>query len=100
MLESWYPSAEAGDKKGLVLVVTAAKEGAITGGKDFMNVSALGIVCPGGCGLRQQGVGQSKLRTTHAEGLAANAGFVLALIMHFWVPLPATCPPCLIAESG
>ncbi|KAG1668084.1 hypothetical protein FOA52_010494 [Chlamydomonas sp. UWO 241] len=36
VLEGWYPSAEAGDKRGVVLVVTAAKEGAITGGKSFM----------------------------------------------------------------
>ncbi len=41
VLEGWYPSAAEGDKKGLVLVVTAAKEGAITGGKSFMNVGSL-----------------------------------------------------------
>ena len=35
VLESWYPSPEAGDKNGIVLVVTAGKEGAVTGGKSF-----------------------------------------------------------------
>ncbi len=36
VLETWYPSAEAGDKKGVLLVVTAGKEGAVTGGKAFL----------------------------------------------------------------
>lgn len=34
-LENWYPSPEAADKKGVLLVVTASKEGALTGGKSF-----------------------------------------------------------------
>lgn len=38
VLEGWYPSAEEGDKRGVVLVVTAAKEGAVTGGKSFLDV--------------------------------------------------------------
>jgi hypothetical protein len=33
VLEGWYPSADAGKNKGLVLVVTASKEGAVTGGQ-------------------------------------------------------------------
>ena len=40
VLENWYPTPEEGDKRGVVLVVTAGKEGAITGGKSFMTVSA------------------------------------------------------------
>ncbi len=39
MVENWYPTPELGDKKGVVLVVTAGKEGAVTGGKSFMGVS-------------------------------------------------------------
>ena len=39
VLEGWYKNASATDKKGLVLVVTAGKEGAVTGGKAFMGVS-------------------------------------------------------------
>lgn len=35
MLENWYPTAEAGKDKGLLLVVTASKEGAVTGGAGF-----------------------------------------------------------------
>lgn len=37
VLENWYPTAEAGDNKGVLLVVTAGKEGTVTGGKAFMN---------------------------------------------------------------
>ncbi len=36
VIEKWYPSVEEGNKKGLLLVVTAAKEGAVTGGPNFM----------------------------------------------------------------
>lgn len=38
MLENWYPTAEEGDKKGVMVVVTAGKEGAVSGGKSFMQV--------------------------------------------------------------
>ena len=38
VLEGWYKTAENADKKGLILVVTSGKEGAITGGKGFMKV--------------------------------------------------------------
>lgn len=37
IVEKWYPTAELGDKKGVLLVVTAAKEGAVSGGPSFMN---------------------------------------------------------------
>jgi len=36
-LETWYPSLELGDRKGVLLLVTRNKEGAITGGPAFMN---------------------------------------------------------------
>jgi len=36
VLENWYPTPEEGDKKGVLLVVTAGKEGAVVGGKSFM----------------------------------------------------------------
>lgn len=39
MAETWYPEA-ASDKKGVLLVVTSSKEGAVTGGKAF--VAAVG----------------------------------------------------------
>eukprot|EP00897_Mesotaenium_endlicherianum_P006084 jgi/Mesen1/5503/ME000277S04716 len=35
VLEKWYPTIEEGDKKGVVLLVTTAKEGAIAGGPSF-----------------------------------------------------------------
>jgi hypothetical protein len=31
VVENWYPTAEEGDKKGVLLVVTAGKEGALSG---------------------------------------------------------------------
>eukprot|EP00951_Prasinocladus_malaysianus_P027867 scaffold251858_cov39-Prasinocladus_malaysianus.AAC.1 len=37
VLEGWYPTAEIGDKKGIVLLVTTSKDGAVTGGPGFMN---------------------------------------------------------------
>ena len=36
VVEAWYPTKEAGDKKGVLLVVTAGKEGAVTGGPSFV----------------------------------------------------------------
>jgi uncharacterized protein len=35
VLDAWYPSPEAGANKGMLLVVTTSKEGAVTGGKAF-----------------------------------------------------------------
>eukprot|EP00249_Psilotum_nudum_P010777 c22762_g1_i1 orf=101-1018(+) len=37
VLERWYPTVEEGAKKGLVLLVTTQKEGAVTGGPAFIN---------------------------------------------------------------
>lgn len=38
VVENWYPGA-AKDSKGVLLVVTAGKEGAISGGDKFLGVS-------------------------------------------------------------
>jgi hypothetical protein len=38
VVENWYPGT-AKDSKGVVLVVTAGKEGAISGGDKFLSVS-------------------------------------------------------------
>ena len=37
ILESWYPTLEVGDKRGVVLLVTSQKEGAVAGGPTFLN---------------------------------------------------------------
>lgn len=39
LIEKWYPSVEQGTKKGVLLVVTTSKEGALTGGPSFLKVS-------------------------------------------------------------
>ena len=36
VLEKWYPTLEEGDNKGIVVLVTSQKEGAITGGPSFV----------------------------------------------------------------
>lgn len=36
MLEKWYPTVEEGNNKGIVVLVTSQKEGAITGGPKFI----------------------------------------------------------------
>ena len=38
LIEKWYQNVEAGNKKGILLVVTSAKEGALTGGPAFLKV--------------------------------------------------------------
>lgn len=40
-IEKWYPTKELGDKKGLVLVVTAGKEGAVVGGPAFVKTAGV-----------------------------------------------------------
>lgn len=37
ILETWYPTIEEGDKRGVVLLVTSAKEGAVAGGPTFLD---------------------------------------------------------------
>lgn len=36
VLEKWYPTLEEGSNKGIVVLVTSQKEGAITGGPEFI----------------------------------------------------------------
>lgn len=36
MIERWYPTVEQGTNKGVLLIVTAAREGALTGGPNFL----------------------------------------------------------------
>ena len=52
VLEKWYPTLEEGDKKGIVVLVTSQKEGAITGGPSFI-----------------QAVGETVLDSTLSENL-------------------------------
>jgi len=35
VIENWYPTAEQGDKKAVILLVTSGKEGALVGGPSF-----------------------------------------------------------------
>lgn len=61
VLEKWYPTVEEGSNKGIVVLVTSQKEGAITGGPSFI-----------------QAVGENILDAAVAENLPGN--------MHFNVP--------------
>ncbi|KAL0312486.1 UNVERIFIED_CONTAM: hypothetical protein Sradi_5647900 [Sesamum radiatum] len=36
VLERWYPTVEEGNKKGIVVLITSQKEGAVTGGPEFI----------------------------------------------------------------
>ena len=38
VVEKWYGTVEQGDKKGILVVVTTGKDGALTGGPAFMKV--------------------------------------------------------------
>ena len=55
VLEKWYPSLEEGNNKGIVVLITSQKEGAITGGPAFI-----------------QAVGESVLDSTISENLRGN----------------------------
>jgi hypothetical protein len=48
VVENWYPGSDK-DSKGVVLVVTAGKEGAISGGDKFISVSSTERAAQGGC---------------------------------------------------
>ncbi|KAF3454420.1 hypothetical protein FNV43_RR04867 [Rhamnella rubrinervis] len=56
VLERWYPSIEEGNNKGIVVLVTSQKEGAVTGGPAFV-----------------QAVGENILDSTVAENLPVLA---------------------------
>lgn len=38
LIEKWYGNVEKGNKKGILLVVTTNKDGAVTGGPAFLKV--------------------------------------------------------------
>lgn len=56
VLERWYPSVEDGNDKGIVVLVTSQKEGAITGGPAFV-----------------QAVGENVLDATVSENLPGTS---------------------------
>lgn len=41
VLNKWYPDKSEGEKKGLLLVVTTGKEGAVVGGDAFQKVRCM-----------------------------------------------------------
>lgn len=41
LIERWYPTLEEGTTKGVLLVVTTAKDGALTGGPKFVGVGVV-----------------------------------------------------------
>ncbi|KAL0331120.1 UNVERIFIED_CONTAM: hypothetical protein Sangu_1657500 [Sesamum angustifolium] len=56
VLERWYPTVEEGNNKGIVVLITSQKEGAVTGGPEFI-----------------QAVGDSVLDGTVSENLPVLA---------------------------
>ena len=38
VVEKWYGTVEQGTNKGILVIVTTGKDGALTGGPDFMKV--------------------------------------------------------------
>lgn len=56
ILERWYPSVEEGNDKGVVVLVTSQKEGAVTGGPAFV-----------------QAVGENILDATVSENLPGTS---------------------------
>lgn len=61
VLERWYPSIEEGGNKGIVVLVTSQKEGAVTGGPAFV-----------------QAVGENILDATVSENLPGNFAFCIS----------------------
>lgn len=55
VLEKWYPSVEEGNNKGIVVLITSQKEGAVTGGPAFVRA-----------------VGENVLDATVSENLPGN----------------------------
>ena len=65
VLEKWYPTLEDGDNKGIVVLVTSQKEGAITGGPSFVKA-----------------VGEDILDATVSENLPGKASL---FNLFFWM---------------
>lgn len=66
VLERWYPSVEEGNNKGIVVLVTSQKEGAVTGGPAFI-----------------QAVGENILDATVSENLPGTCKFVICKSLVF-----------------
>ena len=47
LIEKWYPTVQQGNDKGLLLIATTAKDGAVTGGPAFMKVAAVTLRAQG-----------------------------------------------------
>lgn len=45
VIEKWYPTVEIGGNKGILVVVTSGKDGALTGGPAFNKVSLYSVLC-------------------------------------------------------
>lgn len=60
VLEKWYPTVEEGSNKGIVVLITSQKEGAVTGGPDFVKA-----------------VGDKILDATVSENLPGKIAFFL-----------------------
>lgn len=72
VLERWYPSIEEGNNKGIVVLVTSQKEGAITGGPAFV-----------------EAVGEKVLDATVSENLPGTSyflHFISSLTMQHYDP--------------
>lgn len=41
LIEKWYENVEKGSNKGVLVVVTSGKDGAVTGGPKFLKVRAV-----------------------------------------------------------
>lgn len=66
-MERWYPTVEEGNNKGIVVLITSQKEGAVTGGPAFI-----------------QAVGENILEATVSENLPGKSAFIL----HSQVSIP------------
>lgn len=44
LIEKWYPTVEEGTNKGILLIVTTAKDGALTGGPSFLKAVGDGLI--------------------------------------------------------
>lgn len=76
VLERWYPTVEEGSNKGIVVLVTSQKEGAITGGPEFVKA-----------------VGDNVLDATVSENLPGNCTPPSSFIMLFPKASKQEIPP-------
>lgn len=64
VLERWYPTVEEGNNKGIVVLITSQKEGAVTGGPAFI-----------------QAVGENILDATVTENLPGKSAYIFFFIL-------------------